>query len=91
MKAMDEQAFRQKLEAAGCDEIAAVEWEANTINESHTHDFSASLMVLSGEMTVTSDSGTTTCRAGDTFELAADMLHAETVGDEGIRFLVGRM
>jgi quercetin dioxygenase-like cupin family protein len=87
---MDEKSFRQQMADSGCDEVAAVEWEANTVNETHTHDFSASLLVLAGEMTVTMEDATTTCGAGDTFQLAAGVPHAETVGAEGVRFLVGR-
>ena len=87
---MDETQFRQQLEAEGCETISVVEWDANTVNESHTHDFTASLLILDGEITVTTDDGETTCRAGDMFELAANVPHAETVGASGVRFVVGR-
>lgn len=87
---MEEKSFRQQLKRDGCEDVSTVEWEPNTVNETHTHDFSASLLVLAGEMTVTMEDGTTTCGAGDTFRLAAGIPHAEAVGAEGVRFLVGR-
>lgn len=87
---MDEKTFRAELEQEGYGEASVVEWEAGKFVDTHTHDFSASLLVLSGEITVTTESGTTTCRAGDTGSLAAGTPHSEKVGTEGVRFLVGR-
>lgn len=87
---MDEKAFRKQLEGQGYGEASVVEWEADKFVDTHTHDFSASLLVLSGEMTVTTASGTTTCRAGDTDALVAGTPHSEKVGPKGVRFLVGR-
>jgi len=88
---MDEQAFRKQLAEEGYSEPRLVEWEPGTFNDTHTHDFSAKVMVLDGEITVTCDDGRrTTCRAGDTFQLAAGTPHKEDIGAEGVRFLAGR-
>ncbi len=87
---MDERSFKEKLARDGFGEAVLREWEAGTVNESHTHDFAASALVISGEITVTTDGGATTCKAGDSFALAAGIPHTETVGDDGVRFLVGR-
>jgi quercetin dioxygenase-like cupin family protein len=87
---MDEQTFKRQIEADGYDQAAMVEWEPGTFNDTHTHDFSAALLVLSGEITVKTDAGETTCRAEDTFSLAAGVPHSETIGADGVRFLVGR-
>jgi quercetin dioxygenase-like cupin family protein len=56
----------------------------------HDHDFGATLLVISGDITVATEAGTTTCRAGERFALEAGVAHAETVGAEGVRFLIGR-
>jgi quercetin dioxygenase-like cupin family protein len=63
---------------------------AGTVNDTHSHDFDAALLVLSGNITVTTEQGTTTCRAGDTFELDNGIPHTEHIGPDGVRFLVGR-
>ena len=87
---MDERSFKEKLARDGFGEAVLREWEAGTVNGSHTHDFAASALVISGAITVTTDAGATTCKAGDSFTLAAGITHTETVGGDGVRFLVAR-
>ena len=87
---MDERKFKEQLARDGYGEASLLEWEAGTVNESHSHDFTASALVISGEITVTTGDGATTCKAGDSFTLAAGITHTETVGGDGVRFLFGR-
>jgi quercetin dioxygenase-like cupin family protein len=88
---MDEQAFRKTLAEEGYAEGRVVEWGPNHFNDTHVHDFSAKVLVLDGEITVACEDGrTTTCRAGDTFQLAAGTPHLERIGAAGVRFLSGR-
>jgi quercetin dioxygenase-like cupin family protein len=88
---MKEQAFRKLLAKEGYGEGAVRDWAAGTFNDTHSHDFSAKVLVLDGEITVTTADGrATTCRAGDTFQLAAGTPHQERVGPDGVRFLGGR-
>ncbi|MDP6353193.1 MAG: cupin [Alphaproteobacteria bacterium] len=87
---MDESSFRQEVTAQGYGDPAVVEWAPGTVNEMHDHDFGATLLVISGDITVATEAGTTTCRAGERFALEAGVAHAETVGAEGVRFLIGR-
>ena len=87
---MEEAEYRQHLKDDGYSDPVLVEWEAGLINETHTHDFSSSLLILSGEMTVETVDETKTCRPGQSFSAEAGIVHTETVGPEGIRFLVGR-
>lgn len=87
---MDEHSFRERLKAEGYAAGPIIEWAPNTFNDTHTHEFSASILVLEGEITVTTPEGATTCRASDTFRLAAGTPHAEQVGPAGVRFLSGR-
>jgi len=84
---MDETTFRAEHEARGCRDFHVRDWAPGTINESHSHDFGAAILVLDGEITVETAAGTTTCRAGDTFSLDAGIAHAERVGPAGVRFL----
>jgi len=88
---MNEDEFRQRLSADGYAEPRLVEMSPNTFNDTHTHDFSAFLLLLDGEITVSTDEGrTVTCRPGDTFALPAHTPHTERVGSSGVRFLAGR-
>lgn len=64
--------------------------EAETVNNTHIHEFNAKSLVRSGDISETTEQGTTTCVSGDTFTLASGTLHCEVVGDVGVRFLVGR-
>ena len=87
---MDESSFRSEVAAQGYGEPTVVEWAPGTVNESHSHDFGATILVLSGAITVTTEAGTTTCEVGDRFALEPGVAHTEEVGAEGVRFLVGR-
>lgn len=88
---MDEATFRAKAESEGYGDFAIRDWEPGLTNDMHTHDFSASILVLEGELTVTCEDGSTkTCRAGDTNSLAAGIPHTELVGPEGVKFISGR-
>lgn len=87
---MDEIGFKERLKRDGYAEGGIVEWAPNTFIDTHTHEFSASVLVLDGEITVKTADGATTCRKGDTFRLAAGTPHSEQVGPDGVRFLSGR-
>jgi quercetin dioxygenase-like cupin family protein len=86
---MDRQTFEAELARDGytCVENSMA---ANHHNPDHTHDFSARLFVLSGQISVTFDGSTKTCGAGDTFALQAGILHAEQVGPDGVEYVAGR-
>ena len=88
---MNEAAFREQLQQNGYGEGVIKEMAANYHEDTHTHDFGASIMVLSGKISVTLEDGRVeTCEAGDTFALDANIPHTKQVGPDGVRFLVGR-
>jgi quercetin dioxygenase-like cupin family protein len=87
---MDETAFRAEQARRGRTEFHLRDWAPGTVNDTHTHDFAAAVLVLAGEITVETEAGTTTCRAGDTFALDAGVPHTERVGPDGVRFLSAR-
>ena len=86
---MDVASFRAEAARRGVEPDEIV-WAPGTVNERHTHEFAASLLVLEGEMTVTADTGARRCRAGDRFTLDAGVPHSERVGADGVRFLIAR-
>jgi uncharacterized cupin superfamily protein len=47
-------------------------------------------MIIEGEIRVVVDGKETHCRAGDTFHLNADVLHTETYGPNGVKYIAGR-
>jgi len=58
----------------------------------HAHgDFDVRIMVLSGEITVNRDGGSTTFGAGDHCEIPGDCQHATQVGPEGVAYIVGKV
>ncbi len=87
---MDEATFIARLRTDGYGEIVTREWPANQVNARHSPDYAVRLLVLEGEMTVTTDDGATTCCVGDSFALDADIPHEESVGPNGVRFIAGR-
>ena len=87
---MDGNAFREHLRLKGYAEPELIERSPDTHNPEHTHEFSVSALILAGELSVTTASGTTTCRAGDLFELEGGIPHSEQYGPAGAQVLVGR-
>ena len=58
----------------------------------HAHgDFDVRIMVLSGEITVTRDGGSTSFHAGDHCEILGDCQHSTKVGPEGVAYIVGKV
>ncbi len=88
---MDEASFRRERAAEGFEYFNLIDWPAGLVNDLHTHDFAAHVLVLAGEITVTQENGqATTCRTGDTFALDGGIAHEETVGPAGAKILSAR-
>lgn len=87
---MDEAQFRQQLQEQGYGEGQLLEYEANMANDMHTHDFSAFVLVLSGEFTLVTEGGSATHQPGESCKLAAGTLHSEQTGASGASLLIGR-
>ncbi len=87
---MTEQEFRDLLANEGFSTVVAVEREANGSLDTHSHPFEARALVTDGEITIVWAGGTQHCRAGDIFQLAANVPHTETYGPQGVKYLAGR-
>ncbi len=87
---MTEDEFRAAVARDGYDAPTLIEREADLCNEEHSHDFALTTLILAGELCVTTATGTTTCRAGDTFTLARGVPHSEAYGPRGARLLLAR-
>ena len=87
---MDRASFEARLREQGYQTVVEREMAANTVNETHTHDFDAQLLFLDGDMTIVRGGKAQTFRAGDTCEVPAGTVHAEQIGPQGVRYLAGR-
>lgn len=87
---MNEAQFRQQLQEQGYNDAVSVDYEPNSANDMHTHDFAAFVFVLSGELTLVTEDDTATHKPGETCKLAAGTRHYEQAGGSGATILVGR-
>ena len=87
---MNEAQFKLQLQEQGYGEAQSVDFEPNSVLDDHTHDFSAFVLVQSGEITLVTADGPVTYRPGETCMLAADTLHSEHIGATGATLLIGR-
>ena len=87
---MDEAQFKQLLQDEGYGEASTVEFEPNLAGEMHTHEFSAYVMVVRGELTLGTESGSVTHRPGEACKVPVGTVHSEAAGADGATILVGR-
>lgn len=87
---MDTSEFEAKLKADGYSEIEIKRYEPHPANGEHGHHFSVRGLVLEGAFTVIQDQKPVTYRTGENFAVPEGCLHAEEIGPEGARVLVGR-
>ena len=82
--------FESTALAQGFDQVVERRWPPLTVLDTHVHPFSLQARVVSGEMWLSVGDITRHLCAGDTFELARDVPHAERYGPEGATYWVAR-
>ncbi|MDP2264702.1 MAG: AraC family ligand binding domain-containing protein [Hydrogenophaga sp.] len=82
--------FRAQALCEGFDEVLEREWPPLTELATHSHPFSVKALVSRGEMWLTVGERTQHLLAGDAFELARDVPHAERYGPDGAAYWVAR-
>lgn len=82
--------FEARARADGFDDVLERRWAAGSVVDTHTHPFAVQAIVAEGEMWLTCDGTTRHLRAGDRFELARDVPHAERYGTDGTTLWVAR-
>jgi quercetin dioxygenase-like cupin family protein len=87
---MDTTAMETTWKRAGYQEVETRTAQPNVATQPHVHAFDARVLVVAGELTLTSEGQSHTYRAGETFEMAAGCLHSEQYGPEGATLLLGR-
>ena len=83
-------AFQNQHLAQGFDEVLERQWKPDTVIDTHTHAFAVKALVVQGELWLTVGADTKHLCAGDPFELAREVPHAERYGPEGATFWVAR-
>jgi quercetin dioxygenase-like cupin family protein len=81
--------FERSLRAEGF-EIDTRSMPAGTRNREHEHPYDVRALVLAGRIDFTVNGVRRSYAAGEVFTMAAGCLHAEDVGGDGVRHLVGR-
>lgn len=76
--------------AEGYDEVAERAWPPLVVVDTHAHPFAVRAHVARGEMWLTVGDETRHLRAGDSFELARDVPHAERYGPDGAVYWAAR-
>lgn len=82
--------FEASARAQGFQEVVERKWAPSTVLAPHTHPFAVSALVVEGEMWLTVGDEARHLRPGDTFELEAEVPHAERYGPEGATYWVAR-
>jgi len=82
--------FENRARAQGFDEVLTREWAPGQLLETHSHPFDVSALVVRGDLVLTVDGQDRQLAAGQPFELARGIPHAERYGPEGATFWVAR-
>ena len=83
--------FRDEALRQGCDEALVREWAPGPETPMHEHPFDTRAVVVRGEFWLTVDGQTRHLKAGERFELARHIPHAERYGPEGATFWAARV
>ena len=87
---METEEFEAALVEQGYRDIETKSLLATYRAKEHAHSFDVRALVLAGEITLTVDGRAHSYGAGDVFTMEAGCRHAEAVGSDGVRYLVGR-
>ena len=87
---MDTTRFESELKREGFLEVEKKTVAPNASLAEHSHPYDVQALVLEGEITLRFNGKVQTCRAGDTFSMAAGCAHSESYGPQGVTYLVGR-
>jgi len=90
MKHATFESFKAEKLAMGYDEVLTREWAPHLENTTHEHPFDSDVFVAQGELWLTIQGQTQHYKAGDHFEVARHLPHAEKYGSEGALFWAAR-
>jgi len=86
---MNETELSQKLKQEGFSHTYVWEDGAGTFYPNHTHDVETAHIILSGEMTLTTNGRAETYRVGSRCDVLPGAAHSAKMGPNGCRYLIG--
>ena len=86
---MDEGKLAHTLEREGFRHTYVWQDRPNVSYPDHTHPVETAHIILSGEMTLTTDGESRTYGAGERCDVPAGVVHSAQVGPRGCRYLIG--
>ena len=87
---MDQQQFEAQLKADGYTDIEVKSLQPRPTNDHHGHPYAVRGLVVAGTFTVIETEGSNTYREGQIFSVPANREHAEEIGSDGAKIVVGR-
>ena len=87
---MNFEQFSEQLRAQGYGEVSVREWPPLEQVATHSHPFSASVLVARGELWLTVGQETRHLKSGDRFTVDKGVEHSERYGSEGATFWSAR-
>ena len=82
--------FSENTKNLGYDGVSIREWEANSISETHVHEFAVHAVIAQGEMWLTRGDDTQHLQVGDTFTMDPNTPHSEKYGSTGTIYWAAR-
>jgi cupin 2 domain-containing protein len=86
---LDLKALEQQLHREGFDHTYVWADGPHAHYSDHTHSTETAHVILDGEMTLTMDGRSLTCRVGDRVDVPAGAVHSARMGASGCRYLIG--
>lgn len=87
---MQDAEFEAALRSDGFQEVVTKFVPHAPPTPEHSHPFDVRALVLEGAITLTAGGQSRTYGPGDVFVMAHGRPHAEAIGAEGVRYVVGR-
>lgn len=85
---MTEQEQVEALLKEGYDRVYIWKEGPHETDEDHSHEFDTHLLILEGELTVTTTLGSVVARKGDVIDIVRHKMHRAVTGDEGCTYVV---
>jgi len=89
MPPVNEVQLRKQLESEGFAHTFVWQDGPRAHYPDHTHAGLTAHIILDGEMTLTTDGKSQTCRVGERYDVPAGAVHSAQMGPKGCRYLVG--
>ncbi len=86
---MNVKAWEKKLREEGFEHILTWADAPQAFYPDHTHSRATAHIILDGEMTLTSERKTRTCKVGERCDVPANAMHSAKMGPAGCRYIVG--